>query len=699
MIKVAKVKKKLIRLIVSALILTALLSSCIGVNADSFYSYIYNPDDEVVRAPAAVSVSATFTAGFNSPSDLIVTENGDIYVADRGNNRIAVVDSSGNIKEEINSFVRDGVSESFNAPTGVFVAQNGDLYICDTSNGRIIQLSSSREFIKQITLEKGETLPSDFVFSPTKVGVDGSGRIFVVSAGFNNGLLEFTEDGVFVRYMGASKVTLTPMQLFWRMFSTKEQRQKTSSNVSTEYNNIEVDSEGFLMVTSSAFTYYEYQSGAAQPLRRLNSKGTDVLSRIGNPSGDLYYPDAKFSTATYKGPSTLVDVCTLPYGSYAVLDQNRGRVFAYNSDGEMLYEFAGPGDISGSMTTPTALDYHDGNYYVVDSAKNNINVYTLTHYGSLFNSVAAARQSLDYEGEEALWREIVSENTNCELAMRGLGTAAYRKQDMKTAMRYFKEADDKESYSKAYVFVRRQWIEDNAIWLILTVAAIVVAIMLIKKLWLNLTVKKGKHSYFGRLQFANYVLFHPINGYWELKRENRGSVSVALTFLLLTCVTKVAGSAATGFLFSSTDTASYNLMSDVLLIVILVMIWVISQWCVTVLMNGEGNFKNIFVATCYSLVPYIWLNSIAIIISHFLSLDESELFGVLITIGLVYTVFLLVMSVMSTHNYSMGKTVLVIVIVLIVILLIAFIALLLITFIGQMISFVKDLYNEITLRI
>lgn len=669
------------------------------VSADNFYSYIYDSEGKAVRAPAAVSVSDTFLVGLKNPSDLIVADNGDIYVADKGNNRIVVIDQQGSIKEEIATFERNGVSESFNSPSGVFVSRNGDIYICDTSNGRIVQLNESREFVKQITLESGETLPSDFVFSPAKVGVDNSGRIFVASIGFNNGILEFTKDGNFVRYLGASKVVLTPMQLFWRMFSTKEQRKKTSSNVSTEYNNIEVDDEGFLMVTSSNFSYYEYATGKAEPLRRLNSKGSDVLSRIGDPLGDLDYPDSKYSMATYKGPSTFVDICSLPYGSYAVLDQNRGRVFAYNTDGEILYEFAGPGDVSGGMTTPTALDYYNGNYYVVDSAKNKINVYSLTYYGTLFNSVAAARQSLDYEGEEELWGKILSENTNCQLAMRGLGDAAYRKQDMKTAMQFFKEAEDKESYSKAYVFVRRQWIEDNAFLLILFVAAIVIAFILIKKFWLGLLQKRGKESYYAKVQFANYIVFHPISGYWELKRENKGSIVAALTFLGLTCITKIAGSIASGFLFTNVDISKYNLFSDILMIVILVMVWVISQWCVTVLMNGEGNFKNIFVATCYSLVPYIWLNSIAVVISHFLSFDESELFSVLITIGLVYTVFLLVMSVMSTHNYTISKTILVIVIVLVVILLIAFIALLLITFAGQMISFVKDLYNEITLRI
>ena len=698
-------KNKLIGFMVTSVILLAVISSSVTAFADGFHSYIYNSDKEVVTAPDAVSVTATVTGAsagtvdFNSPADLIADEQGNIYIADRGNNRIVVLSSEGKFIKEINSFLMDGKEQTFNNPSGIYINRNGNLYICDTSNGRIIQLNNSGEFVNCITLKSGDSLPSDFVFNPTKVGVDGSGRIFVVSEGFNNGLLEFTESGNFVRYMGASKVALTPMQLFWRMFSTKEQRQKTSSNVSTEYNNVEVDDEGFLMVTSSSFTYYEYQSGSAQPLRRLNSKGSDVLLRVGSPSGELEYPDSKTSTATYKGPSTLVDVCTLPFGNYAVLDQNRGRVFAYNSDGEMLFEFAGPGDISGGLSTPTAVDYINEHFYVVDSSKNQINIYTLTEYGRLFNSVSEARQKLDYAKEEELWNSIVNENVNCELAMRGLGNAAYRKQDMKTAMHYFEEANDKESYSKAYVFVRRQWIEKNAVWLIVIVAALVILVAFVNKFWKKLINKKGPNSYYGKLQFSSYVAFHPINGYWELKRENRGSISAALTFLGITCLVKIAGSVVTGFLFNATDPEKYNLFSDILLVLILVMLWVISQWCVTVLMNGEGNFKNIFVSTCYSLTPYIWLNVFAIIASQFLSFDEAELHTVLVAIGFVYMIFLLFMSVMSTHNYSAAKTVLVIVIVLVVILLIVFIALLLITFTQQMAAFVKDLYNEITLRI
>lgn len=691
-------KRKILSTVLAVISFITVFSSCFIASAESFYSYTYNSEKEISEAPAAVEVTDTFESNFNYPQDLVVDNKGNLYVADTSNNRVVIMNSKGEVIKEIYSFLLDRKMEKLASPKGVFVTENGDIYICDTGNARIVHLNSKIDFVRTITLVKGDSLPTDFIFAPTKVALDNSGRIFVVSEGFNNGLLEFTKDGKYIRYMGASSVSLTASQLFWRIFSTKEQREKTSSNVSTEYNNVEIDEQGFLMVTSTAYTYWEYKSGKAQPLRKLNAKGVDVLSRIGDPAGDLVYPDSQTDRASYKGPSAFVDVCTLPFGNYGVLDQNRGRVFVYNSDGEMLYEFGGPGNIRGSMNTAVALDYYDGVFYALDSAKNQVNVYTLNSYGRLFNEVAKACNDLDFVTEEKLWNKIINENANCFLAMRGLGMAAYRKQDMKLAMQYFEAAKDRENYSKAYVFERRRWIENNAVWLILVAVAVVAFAIFIMRKWKKIANSKGKDHYFSKIQFSSYVVFHPIRGYWELKRERSGSITAAITFIVLTIGVKIASSLATGFLFNYTDADDYNFFSDVFFVLGAVLLWTVIQWCVTVLMNGEGNYKEIFIATSYSLVPYIWISIAAIAFSRVLSLDESEFYTVITMLALIVTAFLLFISIMATHDYSVKKTFLVVLIIIIVILLVIFILLLVITLTGEMMAFIKDLMNEISLR-
>ncbi len=697
--------KRLIKIFTVIFSIVAILSaSFVTSAADSFDSYTYDSDNKVVEAPAAVNIEysvvgdAIGIGAFSSPQDLFISNEGKLYLADKGNNRIVVLNEYCGFETEIRGFDNNGTQELFKEPEGVYF-KNNKIYICDSGNYRIVILDANYALVNIITLLSGESLPSDFVFKPIKLTVDDTDRIFVVSEGFSNGLLEFNSNGEYIRYMGASKVSLTPLQMFWRMFSTKEQREKTTSNVSAVYNNVEVDEEGFLFVTSSAFAYWEYTSGRAKPLARLNAKGSDVLARVGNPSGDTDYPDTKTVRATYTGPSTLVDVCVLPYGNYAVLDRNRGRVFAYTSDGELMYEFGGPGNVNGGMTVPTAVEYYNDKFYALDSGKNQINVYSLTEYGKLFNDVSKASLTLNYSEEEKLWNDIINKNVNCTLAMRGLGNAAYRKQDMKAAMSYYKIARDTEGYSKAYVFVRREFIENNAILLLVAFAAIVVCLVFITKGFKKLVAKNGTRSFIDKLDFAGFVVFHPIKGFWELKREKRGSVSAGLTIFSMALLVKIASSLATGFLFNPKGIDDYNFFSDLGIMLGILLLWSVSQWCVTVLMSGEGTFKEILTATCYSFTPYIWMSAIGLVASRVLSLDEAELYTVFVAIGIIYTVFLLFMSVVSTHDYTMKKALIVIAIMLVVILLVLFIALILITLTQQMVSFVQDLYSEISFRI
>ena len=37
--------------------------------------------------------------------------------------------------------------------------------------------------------------------------------------------------------------------------------------------------------------------------------------------------------------------------------------------------------------------------------------------------------------------------------------------------------------------------------------------------------------YVKELKYGFHVIFHPFNGFWELKREHRGSLAAALTFV------------------------------------------------------------------------------------------------------------------------------------------------------------------------
>ena len=496
--------------------------------------------------------------------------------------------------------------------------------------------------------------------------------------------------------MGAPAVVVDALDLLWRGFATREQRERMISYVPTEYNNVLVDDDGFLFVTTSAYEYWQYKEGNMHALRRLNAKGLDILSRIEDPSGDYNVP---LTSGSFTGPSAIVDVCKIGYGDYAILDQKRGRVFAYNADGQLLYEFGGPGNFSGSLNVPTALDYYNGNYYVVDSNKSQIYRYRLTEYGKLFQEVSEARSTIDFQQEETLWNRIIGYNVNCDLANKGLGNAAYRKQDMKTAMVYYRLAGDQENYSKAYAFVRRAWIERNAVWLLVIAAGCTVAVILFAKIKKRVLAGQKTSDYLAALAYSGYIRFHPLDGFWDLKREKRGSMRAALTILFATCAVTVLTALFTGFIFNTYDLKTYNMLLEILKILLATVLWCASLWCVTSLLDGEGKLKDIVIATCYSMTPYIGLNLLGIVLSNFMLQNEGDFYGVVVTLGYLWLGFLLVFSVKQTHDYSLLKTFAVILITFVVILLIVFVAALLLALLQQLWAVVLDVYDEITLRL
>jgi uncharacterized protein (TIGR03437 family) len=118
---------------------------------------------QIVRVDAAghtTVIAGTGVAGFggdggpaaaaqlNSPSGLVVDGQGNLYIADTGNNRIRVIAPSGAIQTIAGTgaadFDGDGgpaLSAALNAPTGLLVDATGNIWIADTGNNRVRKLA------------------------------------------------------------------------------------------------------------------------------------------------------------------------------------------------------------------------------------------------------------------------------------------------------------------------------------------------------------------------------------------------------------------------------------------------------------------------------------------------------------------------------------------------------------------------------
>ncbi len=442
------------------------------------YTYIYDCWGYDRESPDAYSVTRTITGSdfpcgnFVEPQGMFVKGN-ELYVADTGNSRIVKLVFENDVftyVSEVKGFNNNGTAETLSKPQDVFVDKEGNMYIADTGNCRIVHLDPSGNLIKIITKPKDETVDQKNDFLPQKLVVDSSNRIFTQVQNVNKGFMEFANDGSFTGFVGASKVTYNFLQYLWKMVASQEQRARMDLFVPTEYSNLCLDSEGFIYATIAQIGD-EVLAQEAQPIRKLNAKGTDILVRNGyeEPYGDLWWT----GSGEMGGPSKFVDITCLDNDVYYALDNTRGRIFAYDFQGNMLYAFGGHGYKAGYFMNPCALEDMGDTLLVMDQNLGSITQFTLTEYGKYINEGLSEYKQGHYDESAAIWQKVLKQNGNYDQAYIGIGRAYLRQEKYTEAMKYFKLKLDFTNYSKAYKLYRKEWFEEN-IGIIIAVLVIII---------------------------------------------------------------------------------------------------------------------------------------------------------------------------------------------------------------------------------
>ena len=509
------------------------------------------------------------------------------------------------------------------------------------------------------------------------------------------GLLQFDREGRFIQTLGAAKVQVTAFDLLWRLISTKEQQERMQQFVPTEYNNLAVDEDGFVYATTSIYEEYNIEAYGLTAVRKLNASGNDIL-RYSMPLGELAYT----VRGQFAGPSRIVDVYAGENGMFSILDANRGRVFTYDNTGMLLYIFGTYGDMGGALKNPRAIDKSGDLFLVLDGSKNTVTAYSPTAYARSFDRATAYHYQDEYELEAQEWRTILSLNGNSNIAYTGLGKAAFRTGRYEEAMEYFHKAGDRANYSKAFQYRRREIIADGFMWAVpvfLAVLALLVVGVKLKRRYCPARV--DPQSFRGKLAFGRYVAFHPMDGFWDLKRENRGSLRVALLFTGLLCVVMVAQRQLTGFLFNTANIKELNLLIEISKVLLPFGLWCISNWCVTSLMQGEGKLRDIATMTGYALLPMLVLNTVGIVLSNLMTSKEGDFYFFCVALGALWSLGLILLGHQQIHDYTLGRSLFVTFLTVVVMAVVVFLAILLIVLLQQMIGFGSDLLNEIFYRV
>ena len=676
------------------------LTVCAEEVGTVYDTYIYGNDTttgdgEPIKIPDVYSVEGVFhgeelgVGRFQNLSDVFYDKTGKLFISDRGNGRVCIFDKQLNLIGKIKDFTNNGAADTLASPTGVFVNEELIL-VCDSENSRIVQFSAKDySFQKVFTQPEIKALndkSGTYTYTPEKAVIDRAGRLYVIADGINQGIIRLDQDGSFISFIGAPSVVPDFAELIWRKFATKEQRKRMTLYVPTEYDSLLIDGDGFLYATST--------TSETEAFVRLNSKGENILPEI------EFFGDSSMSTYDEQVRPYFADVAVDEGENAYVLDSRQGKIYIYNKEGQMLCAFGANSLQKGTFESASAIEVFDGKLVVVDGNKNTISVFSLTEFGSAINKANTLFNAGDNEKAREAFMEV---RRMCSTYFPAIVSVAFidiQNGEYAQTLNQLKQIRDHKDYSAVFETLRDTFIRENFPWMLLAGILLIGIIIVLKKvIRKSQTITRIKNTdLYQKYTYSKHAMFHPFDGFWDIKHEKRGDWKAATLILVIFTIMYGIRAQYSGYIVTKTISSEVNALFSCMMILLPLAFAIISNWCLTTLMDGKGTMKDIYIVVCYSLKPYVTFSIPLFIMSHVLTSDEAMFYVVFDTIVTIWMLGLIFFGWMTIHDYSLGKGVLSAIGTLVGICLIIFMLLLAISVVQNISAFALDLYKEITLR-
>ena len=205
--------------------------------------------------------------------------------------------------------------------------------------------------------------------------------------------------------------------------------------------------------------------------------------------------------------------------------------------------------------------------------------------------------------------------------------------------------------------------------------------------------------YLQSLHYALHVITHPFDGFWDLTREHYGTLPAAHTFLLLFLLTRVLKLMCTSFQFITVAIQHINVFEEMGSLLLPFLVLCLANWAMTTLFEGKGRFVDIYIAMCYALVPYILIQLPMILVSNILTFEEASFYSVLLSISVVWCVFLVFTGLMEVHDYGPGKTFIFLIVTVLGAAVIIFLMLVFFSLLSDAYAYFYSMYREVAFRL
>ena len=670
------------------LILTILLFMLIPLfvveaNGVPYLTFTYSSTNGrfVYTQDAYIPLSRRQTFGdytLENPQDITFDEQDVMYIADRDLGLVIVYDESYQTVKTIGEGILEG-------PTGVHIGSDGHVYVADFITKKAYQFALNAMSTYELVQTYEKPLSSPFFseedpFDPTKITTDNANNVYVLLAGNINGLAQFKNDGTFFGYFGGNSIPASWQNTVTFLFFDEETRRNLFQIIPDPVYNISTDQDGLILTTTKGLDGYIKLNIANFVLNR-SVWGFDNNEDI------------------YVGPYETIFSVT-----------SEGYIVEYGPDGSVLFIFSGKdtSNIQGLFQNPTGIAVNSNSQiYVIDNQTQSLQVFVPTSFANLVHRAIELYQDGRYVEALEPWQEVLEQNALFDLANQGLGDAYFAEMNYEEALYYYEIARNRQGYSDAFWEVRNDvLLNSGALIVILLFGVLAMSIggkylklntILLKPVYvINDKIKEFKLT--KELKFGFYLMTHPIDGYYGIKRENKASYLSASIYFLLFFIVYLIFIFETNFLFNPLIRSQIDIFEQVISIFLPYILFVLANYLVCSIRDGEGSFKDVYISTSYSLLPAIIGLPIMTLVSQGLTLNEAFLFDFGMIIIYVLTGFYLIMMVKEIHYYEMKATVgniFITIFTAVMILVVVFIVYLLL---GEVVQLFLDIIREVTVR-
>lgn len=609
------------------------------------YEPILMLDGFDIRLEDPWSISGYAIVPFSQPQGLAVDSKNHLYIADAGNNRIVEYDDEFNYLRSIGDSSGQG---RLSRPQGVFVHEDGRIFVADTGNSRVAVFSPTGEFMQAYGRPDSQIFGVDYRFAPVSLVVDHRGSLFIVTEGGYRGLVQLSESGEFLGFIGGNQAGFDLMWVLKQIFFTEEQLGREKRRLPGSPSFVTIDQRGQIYTATISTSHAQ--------VKRFNLGGINTL-----PERDYGAP--YFRTGVSMFNAVAVD----PKGIITAVDANTGQIFQYTPNGDKLFVFGGRSiaaiERMGLINQAAGLAIRsDGLIIVSDSRSNTLHVFKPTEFAQLVHEAVYLFEDGRYDDSAKYWEEVLRRNSNFDFAHRGLGMAAYQNEEFETAMDHFYLAQYADGYSDAFWWARRAWLLNHFDKVLIILAAVWVVYQIVNRVYLRHRPRRKRDWYrvnrlLGDLMHAKTVIFHPSEGFYDVRWSNKGSWLSACVIVLLAFATKLFSLYYTNLIFMSIDRNRINLGIEAMTFILPWVIWVIGHYLISALKEGEGRFKDVFIASAYCLVPYIVIMLPLTLISNVMTNYEAPVYHFFQNVAVIWSAILFFVMVYTIHNYEIFEAI------------------------------------------